>query len=240
MSGWIKLHRSLLDWEWWDDHNATRLLVFLLCAVNREENKWKGIVIKPGQIALSWETLSMRCGMTTQQCRTAMTKLEQSNEVTRKVTSKYQVVTLVKWEKLQVEKKKVTRKTTDKQQTNNKQITTIQEYKEDIRNKEIFNFKKSLIDLGVEKEIVSDWLIVRKNKKATNSKTAFEAIKKEIEKSDKNANECIKIAVEHSWSGFKNQWIKNLENGKIISSNGTSQKPKPGKDRIATNFDTDL
>ena len=34
MIGWIKLHRTLKDWEWYDDINATRLLVHLLISVN--------------------------------------------------------------------------------------------------------------------------------------------------------------------------------------------------------------
>ena len=94
MSGWIKLHRSLIDWEWWDDINATRLLIYLLCAVNYEDKKWKGEVIKAGSMVLSWETLSGRVGLSTRQCRTAMDKLISSGEVTRKVTNKYQLITL--------------------------------------------------------------------------------------------------------------------------------------------------
>lgn len=74
-----------------------------------------------------------------------------------------------------------------------------------------FNFKNSLIELGIEKKIVEDWLLVRKNKKATNTETAFKAIKKEIELCELSANECIKTAVERNWSGFKSEWIDNLK-----------------------------
>lgn len=73
-----------------------------------------------------------------------------------------------------------------------------------------FNFKKSLIDLGVSEKIVSDWLVVRKDKKASNTETAFNAIKSQIELSGLPADECIRIASEHSWSGFKAKWIENL------------------------------
>jgi hypothetical protein len=79
---------------------------------------------------------------------------------------------------------------------------------EDIK-KDIFNFKNSLLSLGIEKQIVSDWLKVRAKKKAINSETAFKAIKKEIELSGFIANECIKISVEKSWAGFKSEWIIN-------------------------------
>jgi hypothetical protein len=73
-----------------------------------------------------------------------------------------------------------------------------------------FDFKKSCISLGIELDIINDWLIVRKGKKASNTKTAFELIKLELSKTTLSANECIKIAVENSWSGFKSDWLKTI------------------------------
>jgi len=58
MSGWIKLHRSIIDWEWFEDSNALKLLIYLNCKVNIEDKKWNGIVIKKGSMVLSWKTLS--------------------------------------------------------------------------------------------------------------------------------------------------------------------------------------
>ena len=82
----------------------------------------------------------------------------------------------------------------------------------DSEEKNIFNFKKSLIDLGVDSQVASDWLKVRSKKKAANTETAFKKIKSEIDKSGKDANFCIKIAVERSWQGFQSDWIKNINN----------------------------
>lgn len=102
MSGWIKLHRSLKDWEWYDDHNATRLLLHLLLSVNYEDRIWKGQTIKAGTIVTSWENLAKEVGLSVKQTRTAMAKLEASKEVARYTTNKWQAITLVKWEKLQL------------------------------------------------------------------------------------------------------------------------------------------
>ena len=71
-----------------------------------------------------------------------------------------------------------------------------------------FNFRKSFLDLEVEPNILDDWLMVRKTKKATNSETAFNAIFAQVEKSGLTANECIKKAAENSWSGFGANWGK--------------------------------
>ena len=101
MSGWIKLHRSLKDWEWYDDHNATRVLLHLLVSVNYEDKQWKGQTVKAGSMITSWESLAKEVGLSVKQIRLAMSKLESSKEVVRFTTNKWQAVTLVKWDKLQ-------------------------------------------------------------------------------------------------------------------------------------------
>lgn len=130
MSGWIKLHRSLKDWEWYGDHNATRMLIHLLVSVNYEDKKWRGEQVKAGSIVLSYESLSREVGLSVQQCRTALSKLECSNQITRKVTSKYQVVSLCKWDKLQCDIESSTSKQQATEQPSNNQSTTTKEYKE--------------------------------------------------------------------------------------------------------------
>lgn len=87
-----------------------------------------------------------------------------------------------------------------------------------------FNFKKELIALGISNQVVSDWLIVRAKKKAANTETAFNSIKKEILKSPIPANESMTIAVEKNWQGFKAEWIVNLLN----QSNGQTFKTNAG------------
>ena len=76
MSGWIKLHRSLKDWEWYSDHNTTRLLIHLLISVNYEDKQWKNEIVKAGTMITSWENLSYETGLSLKQVRTAMSKLE--------------------------------------------------------------------------------------------------------------------------------------------------------------------
>lgn len=103
MSSWIKLHRSLKNWEWYDDHNATRLLLHLLISVNYKDKEWKGQTIKAGTYVTSWENLAKEIGLSVKQTRVAMDKLERSKEVARHATNKWQAVSLIKWDKLQCE-----------------------------------------------------------------------------------------------------------------------------------------
>lgn len=108
-------------------------------------------------------------------------------------------------EKIRVGENPTLNKIDNKQKQDNKE----KEINKSISKKK-FNFKQALIDLGIDEHIVDDWLLVRKNKKATNSETAFNAIKKQIELSGASANDCITLSVEHSWAGFKAEWYNNI------------------------------
>ena len=80
---------------------------------------------------------------------------------------------------------------------------------ENNKDEYIFNAKKFLISIGVDKTIVSDFLKVRKLKRAANTETAFKAIKSEIEKTNLTANECITLCVQKSWASFKSEWLQS-------------------------------
>lgn len=75
-----------------------------------------------------------------------------------------------------------------------------------------FDFKKNLIELGVEEQVAEDWMQVRKEKKASNTETAFKRLKEEIHKSGLSANECITLAVERSWQGFRAEYLNSINN----------------------------
>jgi hypothetical protein len=81
----------------------------------------------------------------------------------------------------------------------------------EINNKKRFDFKRSLIELGVSPEVAEDWMQVRKMKRASNTETAFKRLVSEIEKTGLSANECITIAVSRSWQGFQAEWVANQQ-----------------------------
>ncbi len=141
MSGWIKLHRSLLEWEWYGNKNARLLLIHLLVSVNHEDKNWHGVTIKAGSMAFSWETLSKAVGLTVKECRAAMMKLEKNgSEVVRERAGNFQLVTLVKWDKLQeVEKLRAGKGQANGQLVGRERATT-KEYKNiEEREKQFYN-----------------------------------------------------------------------------------------------------
>src|SRR5574344_2375593 len=59
---------------------------------------------------------------------------------------------------------------TNNYSTNNKESTKV-----DKKENNKFDFKKSLLDMGAEEQVVLDWLAVRKNKKASDTATALKS-----------------------------------------------------------------
>ena len=78
------------------------------------------------------------------------------------------------------------------------------------KDKEVkkFSFLKELVGLGVDRKIAEEWIKVRKNKKLTQTETAFNKLKNEIDRSGMSANDCITLCVERSWGGFNAQWVE--------------------------------
>lgn len=83
----------------------------------------------------------------------------------------------------------------------------IEEDKSSSVYKSKFDFRAALKEIGVTDEVADAWLMVRKGKKATNSKIAFDKVVREITKSGRSAEECIRIAAENSWQGFEASWL---------------------------------
>ena len=93
--------------------------------------------------------------------------------------------------------------------------------KENINTASPFKFFDSLLSYGFDKELCYDWLKVRKTKKATNTKTAFNSFIREIEKRTCNLNENLEFIVSKNWSSFKWEWY-DKENNFKLNENGKS------------------
>lgn len=136
--GWVKIHRALAEWEWASDPNMVSLLIHLLIAANHKDKKWKGITLKPGQLIFGREEWSVKTGISVQTIRTCITRLKSTSEITIKSTSKYSVLTIVKWEEYQCSDNESTSKSTSKL-TNNQPATNhtlrMKELKKELKEK---------------------------------------------------------------------------------------------------------
>jgi DNA-binding transcriptional MerR regulator len=124
MSGWIKIHRKFLDWEWFNKSEAVHLFMYLVLKANYKDGQWQGIDIKKGQFVTSFGKISADTGISLQTIRTLFKKFEKSNEINIQTTNKYSVVTICKYECYQKETEETNEQLTNKQQSTNNQLTT--------------------------------------------------------------------------------------------------------------------
>ena len=139
MEGWIKLHRKILKWEWFQDDNTFRVFLHLLLTANYKDTKWKGIEIKRGQVLAGRNSLSVNTGISAQSIRTCLNRLKSTSEITIKSTNKYSIITINKYEDYQINENDINQQNNqqpNKPSTSNQPATNhIQEYNKD-KNKE--------------------------------------------------------------------------------------------------------
>ena len=99
--GWIKLHRSMLDWEWYSDVNVCRLFMHFILVANHKDTKWRGIDIKRGQRLTSLNSLESETGLTKSQIRTAIKKLISTQEIAQQSHAQHTVFTIVNYDSYQ-------------------------------------------------------------------------------------------------------------------------------------------
>lgn len=139
--GFIKVYRSMLQWEWWDDLNTWRLFMTILIMANWKDKKWHGKTIPRGSLWTSLKSLSKRSGLSVRQVRVSLDKLIMTNEVTSEVTKRGRLVTVVNYDFYQSVEENVTNTLTNskanKRQSRDKVVTTTKEYKEYKESKDI-------------------------------------------------------------------------------------------------------
>lgn len=132
-SGYIKLYRSFLQWEWHD--NEYMLTVFLHCLLlaNWKDKKWHGTVVKRGSFITSYSNLAKTCGIALNTCRNCCMKLQKTGELTVTTTNKYTMITVNNYDRFQVENGFDVHPVNIKMDNN---MYTTEEYKE-VKKKEV-------------------------------------------------------------------------------------------------------
>lgn len=99
-----------------------------------------------------------------------------------------------------------------------------------------FDFKESLLSLGVEECYIDDWLIVRKNKRASNTESALKKMITECKKANISVAAAVQMCAENSWQGFKAEYLNNNNNGIYQSrqrQDSRRETPAPSRESIS-------
>lgn len=95
----------------------------------------------------------------------------------------------------------------------------------EIKEEEIridFSYETELKKVVGNQILVNDFIELRRNKNASLSQTAFNSLKEECHANNFPIEDALKISIEKNWTGFKVQWVKNIEKENETLKNGKS------------------
>lgn len=248
MSGWIKLHRSLLDWEWWDDEATTRLWITILLSVNHEQKKWKGQTIEAGQMLTSYASLAKKSGLSVQSVRTSINRLKSTHEITCESTHRFTLISVVKWADFQADDRDANTLAnmqpnnlpTQYQQSPNTVLTTNKNDKNEKNDKNVKNIEYLKI-LSLFKETCPSFpqpkSLSENRKKAINArlkKYTIEDFKTLFEKAE--ASDFLKGNNSRNWSATFDWLIRDTNMPKVLEGNYDNKARKENKSDDNWNF----
>lgn len=146
MEGWIKLHRQLLNWEWYKDVNVKTVFIHLLLIANHEEKRWQGHVIKRGEVITSYGHIGEDIGLTARQVRTAISKLKMTGEVSTKKSNRFLLVSIANYDLYQMREEKMSdNKSDNESHRSHTEVTQKSTNKNDKNDKEGEEIKKRAV-----------------------------------------------------------------------------------------------
>lgn len=98
MSGYIKIDRKILEWEWYQNEHTKNVFLHCLLKANWKDGNFKGKLIKRGSFVTSIKKISLELDLTEDEVRTAIRHLIDTGELTKQTTNKYSVITVSNYE----------------------------------------------------------------------------------------------------------------------------------------------
>lgn len=125
-SGFIKIYRSLLSWEWYDDIITKTVFLHLLLTVNIKDSRFRGVEVPKGSRVYSYNSLCEELGITMRQARTAISHMRTTGEVTTQNYPQFSIISIQNWDKFQTVR-----------QGSDKAATSERQHNKNIKKKEL-------------------------------------------------------------------------------------------------------
>ena len=101
VTGWLKLHRSILNWQWYDNKPTLVIYIHLLLSAVYRPYTFNGVQLYSGQYITSIRRLAKDTGYTTKQVRTALKHLILSDNITVDDYGQYSIITIINYDHYQ-------------------------------------------------------------------------------------------------------------------------------------------
>lgn len=137
--GFVKLPRSILEWEWYEDGTVARVYIHILLKVNFTQKNWKGNKIEIGEFITSLDKLHHELNLSMQSIRTALSKLEGTGYIKLTATNRYTKIKALNSDVYNTNQivtntpsnKPINQQITSEQQSNNNPSTTTNKEKKE-------------------------------------------------------------------------------------------------------------
>lgn len=97
--GWIKLHRQIVDWEFYTDIKTFKLWLHLLLTCNIiPQKRIFGYNLAPGQLATTLPKLAAETGLSEKEVRSGLEKLKKAGQIRQETTNKFRIISIENWE----------------------------------------------------------------------------------------------------------------------------------------------
>lgn len=224
----IILQRSILEWEWWQDINTTRLFIFMLLKANWKEGKFKGKTVPRGSFISSVAKLSDGTGLSNDEVRTALKHLLSSQTITKQSTNKYTLFSVVNYDlyqiRTQANEQTEPEQIPDKSQPIPNLFPTIEKWNKEINKKEkeekptaqaVIDLYNSICISFPKVKCLSD-----SRKKAVNARLRtydIETVRSVFEKAE--ASDFLKGKNDRNWNANFDWMMKDSNFAKILDDN---------------------
>lgn len=230
MSGWIKLHRSLSGSE--IARHPEYLAVWVHLLLKAQHSDYTAVVgrsavdLKAGQLVFGRVKFSLETGVSENKVRAALDVMKTLNMITIKSHAKFSIISITKWHDYQSSSPANNQETASKSPANRQQIATNnnvnngENEKNDLLKDITPTAKpsaKSKLDYSCwpsmpSDQVLSDYLALRKSKRAAMSQTVINRLAKEFNLAAQygvTVDQCLEMAVARGWQSFQWDWYQN-------------------------------
>ena len=130
---YIKLDRKILEWGWYKNEHTKNVFIHCLLKANWKDGVFEGRKIPRGSFVTSISNLACELDLTNDEVRTAIKHLESTKEITKQITNRYTVISIVNYDTYQ----NVTEQIPSKSQPIPNPFPTIEERKKERKEEDI-------------------------------------------------------------------------------------------------------
>jgi hypothetical protein len=222
MSGWIKLHRQILDSLVFQDEKIFRVWIYLLLRANHADTilllSGKKTAVKRGSLITGRRSLSEAVNIPQTSLERILKFLCEEKMIGQQTSNKNRVISILNYDSYQ--------------NLDNKRTTDGQQMDTDKKNKELEEDKKSkpkkYFDFSLwpelpEPELYQEWVAHRRKLKIPINQRVINATGKQItlaSQSGFTVSQCLQTAIDSGWKGLQAEWLNNQTG---ITTNATKQ-----------------